>query len=56
MISNNDRVNIATVTTMAVIKKGADRIEAIDAVAHKAKLTDTETAQVVRDVNKLLRL
>jgi hypothetical protein len=55
MTANNDRVNIATVTTVAVIKKGADRIDAIDAVAHRAGLTDSETAQVVRNVNKILR-
>jgi len=55
MSNTNDRVNIATVTTIALINRGADRIDAIDAVAHKAQLKDEETATVVRAVNKILK-
>lgn len=55
MYNTNDRINIATVTTIALINRGAGRIDAIDAVAHQARLKDEETTQVIRNVNKILK-
>lgn len=55
MSNTNDRVNIATVTTIALIHRGATKIDAVDAVTHRARLRDEEAAAVVREVNKILK-
>jgi len=52
MSNTNTRVNVAVDTVIALQDKGASKTEAVDAVAHRAQLTDKETAEVVRKVNE----
>lgn len=52
MTDTRTRVNVATDTVIALQDKGASKVDAVDAVAHAAQLTDKETAEVVRKVNE----
>jgi hypothetical protein len=52
MTNANTRVNVAVDTVIALQDKGVSKVDAVDAVAHKAQLDDKETAEVVRKVNE----
>jgi hypothetical protein len=46
------RVNVATDLVIALQDKGAKKEDAIDSVAHRARLSDTEIREVVKKVNE----